>query len=273
MNNFIHPTCFIHPTASLGKNVYLGQGSFVGENVVIGDNNWFGCGVVLEKNVKIGNNNKIYHYAVIGSPPQHLSYKDEPTSVEIGDDNTIREFVTIHRGTTIGNGVTKIGSKNYFMAYTHIGHDCIVGSSVVITSFSGISGHTEIGDFVTIGGMSGTHQFVRIGEYAMIGGGSGVGRDVPPYTLAAGSVARLFGLNIIGLRRAGISSQDINHLKEIYKIVFRSGLLLKDSIAEAERRSYNSKYIKSFLNFIKESLSSKRGLLRETRQERAKFEE
>lgn len=266
----IHPSAIVHPSAKLGEGVEVGPYTFIGEDVIIGDETWIGSGVIIEKNVKIGARNMIYHHAVIGTPPQHLAWREKETWVRIQDENVIREFVTIHRGY---EGDTIIGSKNYLMAYSHVAHDCKIGSRVVITSFSGLSGHTEAQDNVIIGGMSGTHQFVRIGEGAMIGGGSLVGRDVPPYTLAAGSVARLFGLNNTGLKRLGIPREEIELLKKAYKLIFRSGLLMKDAIKELESMnlSQNSEILSKFLEFLK--TKSKRGILRETKHARARFED
>jgi UDP-N-acetylglucosamine acyltransferase len=250
----------IHSTAKIGKNVFISETAFIGENVEIGDETYIGEGVIIEKNTKIGKRNKIYHYAVIGTPPQHLQYKDEETFVEIGDENVIREFATIHRGTKEGGGITKIGSKNFIMAYAHIAHDCKVGSECVITSLVALAGHTEVGDRVVFGGYSGSHQFVRVGKLVMVGAASFLNQDVPPFVLVVGVDPRIAGLNLVGLKRAGVSSDEIGKLKKALKIYLDVSLKIDEVIKEIMKIDSNSPFLLDLCNFL--ASPTKRGFLR-----------
>jgi len=261
MAKFIHPSAKISPSAEIGDDV------FIGENVEIGDRTFIGKGVVIEKNTKIGRGNKIYPYAVIGTPPQHVEYKDEETFVIIGDNNIIREFVTIHRGTVQGGGVTRIGSGNYFMAYSHVGHDCIIGSGCVFTSFSALAGHTEVGDRTVFGGFSGTHQFVKVGKLAMIGAASFPAKNVPPFTLVVGIEPRIAGLNIVGLKRAGVPPQEIEKLKECLRLYKDISLKIEDVAEKIRNIDPNSEYVMEFANFLLQNINSKRGFLRKSEKD------
>ncbi len=255
---------FIHPTAKISKNVIIEDDAFIGENVEIGEETIIGKGCYIDKNTKIGKRNKIFPYAVIGTPPQHIAYKDEETYTEIGDENIIREFTTIHRGTIQGGGITKIGSRNYLMAYSHVGHDSIIKSDCIITSFSALAGHTVVDDKVVFGGFSGTHQFVRVGKLAMIGAGSFPTKDVPPFVLITGVDARIAGLNIVGLRRAGIPSHEIEKLKKALKIYLDISLKIEEVEQEIKKIDSNSDLIKYFCDFIR--TPSKRGLIRKSKK-------
>ncbi len=262
----IHPTAkiskgaYVSENASIGKGVIIEDGAYIGENVEVGEETYVGKGAILEKNTKVGKRNRIYHYAVIGTPPQHLEYKGEETFVEIGDDNIIREFATIHRGTPQGGGITKIGSKNFIMAYAHIAHDCNVGSECVITSYTALAGHTEVGDRTVFGGLAGTHQFVRVGKLVMVGAGSFPAKDIPPFMLVAGVEARIVGLNIVGLKRAKIPQEDIEKLKEALKIYIDTSLKISDVIDRIKEIDNKSTVIEEFVRFL--SSESKRGFLR-----------
>jgi UDP-N-acetylglucosamine acyltransferase len=250
----------VHPSAKIGKNVFISETAFIGENVEIGDETYIGEGAIIEKNTKIGKRNKIYHYAVIGTPPQHLQYKDEETFVEIGDENVIREFATVHRGTKDGGGITQIGSRNFIMAYAHVAHDCKIGSDCVITSFAALAGHTEVGDKVVFGGYSGSHQFVRVGKLVMVGAASFLNQDVPPFVLAVGVEPRIAGLNLVGLRRAGVPSDEIEKLKKALKIYLDVSLKIDEVIKEIMKIDSNSAILSDFCNFLKGP--TKKGFLR-----------
>ena len=210
----IHETAIVHPKAELGANVEIGAFSVIRENVTIGSDTWVGPHVVIEPFVDIGSDCKIFQYAAIGAPPQSLKYAGEKTWVKIGRGNIVREFVTIHRGTSDGGGVTEIGEENFIMAYSHIAHDCKLGRNIVLSNNATLGGHITIGDYATVGGLVAIHQFVRVGNYAFIGGKSAVVKDIPPYMIAAGDRARLHGLNVVGLKRHGFSRNTLSMLKK-----------------------------------------------------------
>ncbi len=224
----IHPTAVIHPGAQLDKDVESGPYVVIGEDVRIGAETHVGPHSVIEFS-QIGKGNHFVASAFIGTPPQDFSYHGEKTWLVMGDNNVIREGVSIHRGST-ATGLTKIGDNGMFMANSHVGHDSRVGDGVIMTNSSAASGHVEIGDKAVISGMVGIHQFVRIGTLTMISGGSRVVLDIPPYCTAQGDRAELVGLNLVGLRRAGISREDIRSIKLAYKTLFMSRLSLKDAI-------------------------------------------
>ncbi len=259
----IHPTAIIDPEARLGDGVEVGAYAVIGPQVTIGDRCSIGPHALIESHVRMGKENRIYPYAAIGGKPQDMKYKGEETWVEIGDGTTIREYVTISRGTSHGGGVTRLGSGSLLLAYCHIGHDCQVGKRVIMSNGATLGGHVEVGDGAVFGGLTGVHQFVRIGSLAMVGAMSGIPMDVPPYVTAV--VARpakgqsLYGLNIIGLKRAGFSEATIAGLKAAYRILFRSGLLLADAIAKTEAEVAPSPELKHLLEFLR---GSKRGILR-----------
>lgn len=227
----IHPTAVIHPKAKLAKDVSIGPYSVIGEHVTIGRGTRLISHVYVEGWTEIGERCQIYPYASIGTPPQHLQYKGEPTRVVIGHDNMVREYVTINRGTVHGGGVTTVGNENFLMAYVHIAHDCHLGDGLVMANAATLAGHITIGDHAIIGGLVGIHQYVRVGAYAMIGGCSAVGLDVPPFTRAAGGYrATMYGVNSIGLRRQGFSRERISALKRAYELLFRLNHRLPDAI-------------------------------------------
>ncbi|GBD03601.1 Acyl-[acyl-carrier-protein]--UDP-N-acetylglucosamine O-acyltransferase [bacterium HR19] len=233
--------------------------SIISNEAEIGEETFIGEGVIIEGKVKIGKKNKIYHYAVIGTPPQHIAYKEEKTSVEIGDENIIREFVTIHRGTKEG-GVTKIGSKNYIMAYAHIAHDCEIGDGCVLTSFSALAGHTKVGNGVVFGGYSGSHQFVRVGDMVMVGATTFLTQDVPPFLLVVGIEPRIAGINLVGLKRAGVPSDEIQKIKSALKIYLDLRLKIEEVRKEILKIDSRSPYLMKFAEFL--DGESKRGFLR-----------
>lgn len=224
----------IDSSAKLGKNVTVGMGTIIGPDVEIDDGTWVGPHVVIQGPTRIGKNNKIFQFASIGDEPQDLTYQGEPTRLEIGDENIIREFCMISRGTVKGNSLTKLGNKNFFMAYTHIGHDCIVGNNVVMVNYSALSGHVTVDDYVNIGAYAAIHQFCYVGAYSFIARATYVTKDVLPYVMIAGHNTSACGINAVGLRRRGFSSDAIDCLRRAYKIIFRKGLTVQQALAELE---------------------------------------
>lgn len=224
----------IDPGAKLAADVTIGPGSIIGADVEIGAGTWVGPHVVIQGPTSIGKNNKIFQFASVGDAPQDITYNGEPTRLEIGDNNTIREFCMISRGTIKGGGLTKIGNDNFLMAYSHVGHDSIIGNHVVMVNYSALSGHVTVEDYATIGAYSAVHQFCQIGAYAFIARASYVTKDVLPYVMIAGHDSSACGMNTVGLRRRGFSSTAIDHLRRAYKIIFRRGLTVQQAIAELE---------------------------------------
>ncbi len=205
----VHPTAVVHPSAKLGSQVEIGPWTVVGADVAIGARSIIGAHVVLEGPLTMGADNHIYPHAVLGTAPQDIKYHNEPTRLEMGDHNLVREFVTVHRGTPQGRGYTRIGSDVFLMAYSHVGHDNLIGNNVVIANSVQLAGHVHLEDYAVIGGCTAIHQFVHVGAHAFVGGGSVVRMDVAPFCKVAGSRARLFGLNSVGLRRRGFSSEQL----------------------------------------------------------------
>lgn len=259
----IHPTALIDPDARLGRDVSVGPYAVIGPKVEIGDGVAVGAHAIVESHARIGKGVRLHPYASVGAPPQDLKFKGEDTWVEIGDGTVIREYVTVNRGTSGGEGRTRVGSHVLLMAYCHVAHDCVVGDRVVMANASTLAGHVEVGTGAIIGGLVGVHQFVRIGEYAIIGGLSGIPLDIPPYVTAV--VARgqkgsgLYGLNLIGLRRNRFSDEAIAELKKAYRIIFRSKLGLAEALAKAEGECAPLPEVRRFLDFFR---SSRRGVQR-----------
>jgi UDP-N-acetylglucosamine acyltransferase len=209
--------------------------------------------------VSIGPDCHIFQYASVGAEPQAVKFKGEKTYVKIGRGTVVREFATINRGTEFGSGVTAIGEENLLMAYCHVAHDCETGRKVILANNATLAGHIVIGDYVTVGGLVAIHQFVRIGEYAYVGGKSGVPRDIPPYVIAAGDRAKLYGLNRVGLKRHGFPETTVNALKKVYRIFFRIGITLNEAIERAQAEVDHLPEVINLINFIK---SSQRGITR-----------
>lgn len=255
----IHPTAIIDPTAELDINIEIGPYTIIKGNTFIGSETMIGSHVVIEPFVHIQPECHIFQYAAIGAVPQSVKFKGEESYVKIGRGTIIREFVTIHRGTEFGGGVTEVGEENFVMAYSHIAHDCKTGRKVMLSNNATLGGHITIGDYSTIGGLVAIHQFVRIGDYAFVGGKSAVVKDVPPYVIAAGDRATLYGLNSVGLRRHGFSQKTLSLLKKAYRIVFRIGLTLNESIERLRAEVEQVPEVTNFVDFIK---SSRRGLTR-----------
>ena len=245
----IHKTAIISSKAKISDSVQIGPYSIIGPNVEIGDHSIIQSHVNITGNTSIGKNNKIYTFASIGSDPQDMKFNGEETKLEIGDNNTIREYVTINPGTIQGGGVTMVGSNNLIMISAHIAHDCIVGNNTVIANSAAIAGHAEIGDNVIIGGNCGIQQFTRIGRMAMIGGMTGVSRDVIPYGLSTGNRNYLNGINIIGLRRGKVSNKEIIGLTEAYKEIFKTEKL-NENLSKLNGNFKENLLVKEVINFI-----------------------
>lgn len=253
----IHKTAIVHKKAKIGEGVSIGPHTIVGENVEIGDGCQIGPSCFITGWTKIGKKCKILAQSAIGTPPQDLGYKGEKTRVVIGENNIIREFVTINRGTKEGGEETRIGNNCFLMAYVHIAHDCQIGNKVTLANAVNMAGHVTIEDHAIIGGIVPIHQYVRIGTHAMIGGGSRVPRDVVPYTLSAGIPLRVSGINTIGLRRYSFSSKEISVLKEAFRLIFRSKLNRSQAIGRIEKELEKIDSIKHLLEFLR---TSKRGI-------------
>ena len=219
----IHQTAIIDSQAELELGVEVGPYSIIGPQVKIGRNTKIGPHVVIDGWTHIGEGCTIFQFASIGALPQDLKYKGEESWVIMGNNNTIREFVTINRGTSWSQGKTTIGNNNFFMAYSHVAHDCNIGNHVILANAATLAGHIAIEDYAIVGGLVGVHQFVRLGCHSIIGGGSGVNKDVPPYMMANGQRAKLYGLNTTGLQRHHFSEEALTNLKNAYRIIFRSG--------------------------------------------------
>lgn len=234
----IHPTAIVHPGAQLADDVEVGPYSIIGEHVQIGAGTRIGPHVVITGRTLIGRNNRVFQFASLGDAPQDKKYAGEPTRLEIGDDNTIRECCTLNVGTAHDVGVTRLGNNNWLMAYSHVAHDCQIGSNTVLANSVQLAGHVTIGDFAILGGGTLVHQFCRIGVHAFTAGGSVVLRDVPPYVMASGNSAQPHGLNSEGLKRRGFTPEAMESLRRAYKTLYRSGLSLeaaRQAIAEQGR--------------------------------------
>ncbi|MEG8990321.1 acyl-ACP--UDP-N-acetylglucosamine O-acyltransferase [Ignavibacteria bacterium 4148-Me] len=257
MNN-IHPTAIVSPKAKLGDNIEIGPYAVIQDDVEIGDDCKVGPHVGIYNGARIGNRVKIFQGASISNLPQDLKYANEQTYLFIGDDTVIREFATLHKGTA-ATGKTVIGKNCLLMAYTHVAHDCKIGDKVIISNATQIAGHVTIEDVVIIGGQGAVHQFCKIGQHAMVGGGGMVGTDIPPYSLVSGYPARFMGLNIVGLRRRNFSSEDINTLKETYRIFYNSGLNHTEALKIIKEKFSEHPLVKNVIEFIE---SSERGVVR-----------
>jgi UDP-N-acetylglucosamine acyltransferase len=254
----IHHTAIVDKEAQLAEGVVIGPYCIIGKDVKIGRETEVSPHVILEK-TEIGQNCKIFPFTSIGLPPQDIKYKDQDTKVKIGNNNIIREYATIHRASLGDEDTTLIGDNNFLMAYIHIAHNCKVGNYITMANCATLAGHVELEDYTIIGGLVAIHQFTRIGSNSMIGGFSGIGMDVPPYMMASGSRASLYGLNVIGLKRRGYSEELINDLKECYKILFKNNLTLVDALRTISEKIRPSQEVKHLIEFIEKN---KRGIMR-----------
>ena len=255
----VHPTALVHRGARLAADVEVGPYSVIGEHVEVGEASWIGAHVVLDGHTRIGRRNRIWHFCSIGAPPQDKKYAGEPTRVEIGDDNTIREYITINRGTAQDVGVTRVGNENWIMAYVHFAHDCQIGSKTIFANSCQLAGHVTVGDWVVFGAATLVHQFVHIGTHAFTGMGTYLAQDLPPFVTAAGNMAKPFGINKEGLKRRGFSPDTIAGLKRAYKTLYRKGLRFEESISELKEQLAACPEVQQILDFL---ARSKRGIIR-----------
>ncbi|MFO1234279.1 MAG: acyl-ACP--UDP-N-acetylglucosamine O-acyltransferase [Rivihabitans pingtungensis] len=255
----IHPTAIIAPGAQIDASVEIGPYAVIGEHVSIGAGTRVGPHTVIEGHTTIGRQNQIFQFASLGAAPQDKKYAGEPTRLEIGDNNTIREFCTFNVGTVQDGGLTRLGNDNWVMAYVHIAHDCIVGDHCILANNATLAGHISIGDHVFLGGLTAVHQFCTIGAHAMTAGGSIVVQDIPPYVTAAGNHAHPAGINSEGLRRRGFDAEQISRIKRAYKQIYRQGLSLEDAKAAITEAAADAPELALFVDFF---ARAKRGIIR-----------
>lgn len=255
----IHPSAIVHPGAQLGADVSIGAYSVIGEHVSIGADTWVGPHVVIEGHTRIGAHNRIFQFCSLGAVPQDKKYADEPTRLEIGDGNTIREFCTLNCGTAQDVGVTRLGHDNWVMAYVHLAHDCQVGDHTIFANNAQLAGHVRVGDYAILGGFTGVHQFVRIGAHSFTAIATVLVHDLPPYVMAAGDTAKPYGINVEGLRRRGFSAAALAGIKRAYKTLYKSGLTLDQARAKLAEQAKASAEIAVLAEFLQEST---RGIVR-----------
>jgi UDP-N-acetylglucosamine acyltransferase len=258
MSDSIDPRAIVSPKAQLGENVSVGPYTIIEDDVIVGNNCKIASNALIANGARIGNNCVIHHGAVISNAPQDLKYSGEETITEIGDNTVIREYVTIHRGTA-ETGKTVVGSDCLLMANVHIAHDCRVGNRCILANVASLAGHVTLGDWTIIGGLTPVHQFVHIGAHAMIGGGLRVPQDVPPYVLAGREPLRYEGINIVGLRRRGFTSEQISTIEKAYNILYSSGLMFTEAAKKIESELPHSEEVRTILEFLK---TSTRGIIR-----------
>ncbi|MBV8146927.1 MAG: acyl-ACP--UDP-N-acetylglucosamine O-acyltransferase [Gammaproteobacteria bacterium] len=252
----IDARAIVSPDAQLAPDVSVGPFSIIGAQVRIGPRTIIGPHVVVNGPTKIGSDNHIFQFASIGDAPQDKKYRGEATGLEIGDRNVFRESCTINRGTTHDKGVTRIGSDNLFMAYAHVAHDCVIGDNTVFANSVALGGHVEVGDWAILGGLVAVHQFTKIGAHAFLGGGAILSRDVPPYVMVAGNPAVPHGVNAEGLRRRGFSDEQIRHIREAYRLLYRSELKLTEALERLAPLAEQQPEIRTFVEFINRSTRS-----------------
>lgn len=248
----IHTTAIVHSRAEIGKNCQIGPYCIIDKDVKLGNNNTLQSNVLLTGNTTIGDNNKFFHSAVIGTDCQDLKYKGEPTLLIIGNNNVFREFCTVNRSATLDEP-TQIGDNGLFMAYAHVAHNCILGNNLILANAVNLAGHVHIEDYVTIGGMSAISQFSTIGAFAFVGGKSGISKDVPPFIRGGGHPFEIAGINSIGLARRGFSSEEILSIKQMFKVFYFSGMNTSQALEEAEKLKPFTRGQEQFYNFIKNS--------------------
>jgi UDP-N-acetylglucosamine acyltransferase len=255
----IHATAIVDSGARIGANVAIGPYSIIGSDVEIGDNTEIGSHVVIKGHTRIGRENRIFQFCSLGEIPQDKKYAGEPTRLEIGDRNTIREFCTFNLGTVQGGGLTSIGDDNWLMAYAHIAHDCHVGNKTIFANGASLAGHVTVDDWVIFGGFTGVHQFCRIGAHVITAASSLVLQDVPPYLMVAGNTAQPYGIHVEGLKRRGFTSAAISELKRAYRTLYKSGLLLEEAKAQLADQARTAPDVQRMVDFL---ASSKRGIIR-----------
>ncbi len=255
----IHASAVIDPGAQLGENVTVGAYTVIGADVVIGDECWIGPHVVINGPTTIGKNNKFFQFSSIGEVPQDKKFAGERTELIIGDGNTIREFVTLNRGTGDGGGRTVIGNGNLLMAYTHVAHDCVVGNNTIFSNAASLAGHVEVGDHATLGGFTSVHQFTRIGAHAFSGLGAVITQDIPPFSVVAGERAKVFGINKEGLKRRGFSAEVIRALHKAFRLLLVSKTGREEALEILQPLIDEFPEVAEFASFV---LDSKRGIAR-----------
>ena len=255
----IHPQAIVDPKAELAEGVSVGPFSIIGPNVRIDAGTEIGPHVVIDGHTSIGKNNKIFQFASLGAQPQDKKYAGEPTKLIIGDNNTIREFTTFNTGTVTGIGETRLGNDNWIMAYVHLAHDCVVGNHTIFANNASLAGHVTIGDWVILGGYSLVHQFCILGDYCMTAFAAGVHKDVPPYVMAAGYRAKPKGLNTEGMRRRGMSPEQIERVQHVYKVLYRQGLAYNEAKAQIIELAQSQEEVQVFADFFAQST---RGVIR-----------
>jgi UDP-N-acetylglucosamine acyltransferase len=246
----IHPTAQVAPQARLGEGVEVGAYAVIGPDVQIGANTRVGPHAVIEGPARIGADNQIFQFASVGSAPQDKKYKGEPTFLEIGDRNVIRECVTLNRGTAKEQGVTRIGSDNLLMAYAHVAHDCQIGNQCVLANNATLGGHVHLGDWVIMGGLSAIHQFCKVGAHAFIANNAAVTRDVPPYVMAVGQPAAAHSVNAEGLKRRGFTPEQIRNIRNAFRLLYRSGLKLADATSQLAALAAEQPELKLIVEFL-----------------------
>jgi UDP-N-acetylglucosamine acyltransferase len=259
MSEMIHPTAIVDPGARIGANVRIGPYSLIGPDVEIGDNTEIGPHVIIKGHTRIGRDNRIFQFCSLGEVPQDKKYAGEPTRLEIGDRNTIREFCTFNLGTVQDQGVTSIGDDNWLMAYVHIAHDCRVGNKTIFANGASLAGHVIVDDWVIFGGFTGIHQFCRIGAHVITAASSLVLQDVPPYLMVAGNTAQPYGIHVEGLKRRGFTAEVIAELKRAYRTLYKSGLLLEEAKGKLAEQAKTQPDVQRFVDFLE---VSKRGIIR-----------
>ena len=257
-NAQIHPTAIVDAKVEIGAGTIIGPYCIIGAEVVLGPNCWLQHHVTLAGPMRAGAGNKFYAYCSIGQQTQDLKYQGEPTYLEIGDDNTFREFVTVNRSTT-SEGKTRVGNGGNFLAYSHIGHDCTVGNGVVFSNNGTLAGHVQVGDYAVMGGLTAVHQFCRIGRFAITGGCSKIVQDIPPFMIADGNPAEIRGVNLVGLERKGFPAEDVKLIKEAFRIIYRSKYNTAQAIEAIRKELAPSEAVEQIVEFIEKS---QRGITR-----------
>ena len=258
-----HPTAIVEPGAVIHDSAEIGAYSIIGANVEIGARTRVGPHVVIDGNTRIGEDNVFYQFSSIGAPPQDKKYAGEPTRLEIGDRNTIREFCTFNRGTVQDVGVTRLGNDNWIMAYVHLAHDCQIGNHTIFANNAQLAGHVHVGDWAIMGGFSNVHQFCKIGAHAMVGMSTSLTQDVPPYVILSGNPAQAHGINSEGLKRRGFSREAITAIRHAYKVLYKSGLTLEEAKAALEVQVQSEPEFAVELKLIRDFLQNvSRGIVR-----------
>ncbi|MDL2267465.1 acyl-ACP--UDP-N-acetylglucosamine O-acyltransferase [Desulfovibrio sp. OttesenSCG-928-G15] len=258
MSAAIHPSAFVSAKAELGSNVSVGPCAVIEDDVIIGDNTQIHAFASIKQYTRMGKGNTVHSYALVGGVPQDLKFAGEASWLEIGDNNSIREFTTLHRGTEGGGGLTRIGSNNLLMAYCHVAHDCILGDHIVMSNGATLAGHVQLFDHAIVGGLSAVHQFARIGRHAFVGGMTGIAQDLPPYMMAVGSRAGIHGPNLVGLRRLGLPSASITAVRSAFRLIWASDLPRQEALDKAEEEFSGISEVREIVDFVR---SSPRGVL------------